>query len=71
VVRYVWLEIRVGGQMRVVRSRLVVRYMWLVNRFGWSDMVWVVRYAWLVIGVGGQICVVGNRCGLSDIRGWK
>ncbi len=33
--------------------------------------MWVVRYAWLEIGVGGQICVVGNRCGWSDIPGWK
>ncbi len=31
----------------------------------------MVRYAWLEIVVGGQICAFGNRCGLSDIRGWK
>ncbi len=71
MVRYVCLEIRVGGQIRVVRSRLVVRYMWLVNMFGWSDMVWVVRYAWLVIGVRGQICVVVHRFGWSDMHGCK
>ncbi len=31
----------------------------------------MVRYGYCEIGVGGQICLVGNRCGWSDMHGWK